>query len=77
MTIICIGDGFMYTDKKIQLTCFYCEYYKIKILLENDIPEAAYCEIKKCNKKLFDDICENFKLKSGMHTKRKYPSKKQ
>ncbi|MBQ3562203.1 MAG: hypothetical protein IJD71_06835 [Clostridia bacterium] len=67
----------MYTDKKSRVACLHCEYFEIKIISENDIPEEAYCEIKKCNKKLFDDICKNFKLKSGMHTKRKYPGKKQ
>ena len=66
----------MNIDKKGHFTCWYCEHHKVKILSEKDIPEDAYCEIKKCNKKLFDDICENFKLKSGMYTKRKYPAKK-
>ncbi len=67
----------MYTNEKSRVYCLHCENFKIKIISENDIPEEAYCVIKKCNKKLFADICENFKLKSGMHTKRKYPSKKQ
>lgn len=76
---ILILYGVIFVIKKVNsCPCAYCEYFK---LVEY---EKGYLNIQKgiCRKhdiirELYDEICEDFILKSGIYTEKWYPNKKE
>ena len=61
-----------------KVTCFYCEYFDC--LYKMEYPDFKLVNFGLCNhiencRHINDDICNNFKLRQGLHTKKWYPSK--
>lgn len=66
---------FINCDKKTTVTCFYCYFHKLHYISEKDFDDKGYCKLKNIPKLAFDKICEEFKIKPCIHTKKYYPGK--
>lgn len=61
------------------VTCVYCEHHDRKYTSENiDFIKAnqGFCNKKNIDRLCRDEICDFFKLKSGVYTSKWYPDKK-
>ena len=62
---------------KNEVTCLYCSHcvgeYDEKE--RNAYPQVGICRLKGEPRFWYADVCENFVLKSGLHTTKSYPTK--
>ncbi len=62
-----------------KVTCFYCEYFECLYTLnftDYVLSEFGICAHKEKCRKANLTTCEEFKLRTGLHTVRWYPGKK-
>lgn len=63
-----------------KVTCCYCEFFECLYTLKYpNYNLSTYGECRKLNKCVEQNsaICEEFRLRQGLHTKRWYPNKLQ
>ena len=63
-----------------KVTCFYCEYFEC--LYQFKYPKYTMVLYGLCNKKKTcrsrnAHICDSFKLRQGLHTRKWYPNKQE
>ena len=61
-----------------KVTCIYCEYFNPLYTFyypEYTMSPFGLCELKSNCRKQNARICDNFKLRRGMHTSKWYPNK--
>ena len=64
--------------KMEEVTCWYCEHYDIlyRMFVKNYVDsDLGVCNKKKECRAKEQKICENFKLRQGLHTLKWYPGK--
>ena len=63
-------------NKNITVRCLYCKFHRLYDASEKNFSYDGYCLLKDSFKSGADEICEDFKIKPEIHTKKYYPGKK-
>ena len=67
----------MFNKNEKACPCAYCEYFKYFEYIErNSIVQKGFCTKINKFRELYDELCEEFVLESGIYTKKWYPNKK-
>ena len=64
--------------RKYDVTCWYCEFLGLLEMCEDGYYKCidpTYCLKKEGKRNPKDEICEFFKIRSGLFTKKNYPNK--